>query len=164
VLSRGGMDGEVPSRGRPLRRLVEATASRRRSWALISAMTMAIVLPGPIAHASEPVSGYGNTTSTPTSTTPAPTTSTPTPTTPAPPPIREKEEPAKPKEQVTRPSHELEKPVEPDETNQVAAASAAPPVRRQLPFTGWDLRLELGLGALLIAAGTSILLIRRRRA
>jgi hypothetical protein len=115
----------------------------RVRWSPVAVVALAIALSAPAAVASEPLSGYGNTPSTSSTTTP-----------PAPPP--------EPSKETTSPSQENVKPTESDETNPVQAAREVPP--RQLPSTGYDLRGELGLGLLLVAAGAAILIVHRRKA
>lgn len=117
------------------------------------ALTMALVLPTTALAAGEGLSGYSKTTTTSTTTTPATTpttTSTPTPTTGTS-PSKESSTPTK----TTAP----EKTSEPATTSEPTTAKKA----TSLPFTGFDLRWTIGLGALLLAMGVSIVLAQRRQ-
>jgi hypothetical protein len=129
---------------------------RPRLWPLAGLVVLVMTTAVPTALAAESTSGYG-------STPPAPTTTTPpTPTT--------GEEPGRPKTNEpphtteTSPSKETTRPeevVRPEEAGEPAAAVARRP-HRTLPFTGFDIRLELALGVLLIAAGYPLLRLQLR--
>jgi hypothetical protein len=120
---------------------------------LVALLALALV-PG-AALAAEPTSGYGttSTSTTPTSgystTTPAPTT---TPTTPS---------------KGVAPSKEAEKPTSTTPASETAPAktSTAPTSEKAstLPFTGFDLRWDIGFGLLLMLTGFSIVLVQRRQ-
>ena len=115
------------------------------SLALLTAL--AIVVPG-TAVAAEPTSGYGTTTTTTTPTTPATTPST-TPSTgtlPA-------------KEAETPTPTTAEKEPEPAKTSSAPSKTKA----TTLPFTGFDLRWDIGLGLVLMGAGFSIVAVQRRQ-
>jgi hypothetical protein len=62
------------------------------------------------------------------------------------------------------PSKEAEKPATTTPAKEAAPATTASPTtsEKSLPFTGFDLRWDLGLGLLLIAAGLSIVVLQRR--
>jgi hypothetical protein len=67
----------------------------------------------------------------------------------------------------TAPSKESEKPsttptTEPAPTT-TPTTSESPEKAKTLPFTGFDLRWEIGLALLLIAAGASIVVLQRRQ-
>jgi uncharacterized surface anchored protein len=123
---------------------------------LLSAL--AIVVPG-TAFAAEPTTGYG-TTSTPTTTTP--TTSTPTTTTTT-------TTPATTPTTGTLPAKEAETPTSttPKTETTPAKASTAPTTSTEkattLPFTGFDLRWDIGLGLVLMGAGFLIVVMQRRQ-
>jgi hypothetical protein len=106
--------------------------------ALLTAL--AIMVPG-AAVAAEPTSGYGQTPST--------STTTPTPTT------------------GTLPAKEAEKPTPTTAEKEPAPAKASSEPSKAkattLPFTGFDLRWDLGLGVLLMGAGFSIVAVQRRQ-
>jgi len=145
------------ARGRPRRDdrgMLLATPPRL--WPLAALVVLMMTLTVPTALAAEPTSGYGGT--------------VPTPTTTAPPPPHTGKEPVRPETNerpyTTRatPSKETSRPEEvirPEEAGEPVAAVARKP-HRTLPFTGLDIRLELALGVLLIAAGYPLLRLRRR--
>jgi hypothetical protein len=112
-----------------------------RTWRRISilalvALALALV-PAVAVAAEEPTSGYGTT----------PTTTTKTNTSPS---------------QGVEPSKEAEKP-----TTSTPASEPAPATSTEkastLPFTGFDLRWDIGFGLLLMIAGFSIVLLQRRQ-
>jgi hypothetical protein len=157
--------------GRPRRNdreaLLEPSRLRSRLWPLAGLVVLVMTTTVPTALATEPTSGYGGTTTTSTTTTPPPPTSTTT----TPPPPTTGEEPARPETnehpETTRssPSEETTRPEEvtrPEEPVEHVAPVARKP-HRTLPFTGLDIRLELALGVLLIAAGYPLLRLQRRR-
>jgi cytoskeletal protein RodZ len=129
---------------------------RRLSILPLLALLALALIPG-AALAAEPTSGYGttSTSTTPTSgystTTPAPTT-TPTTTTPS---------------KGVAPSKEAEKPTSTTPASETAPAktSTTPTSEKAgtLPFTGFDLRWDIGFGLLLMLAGFSIVLVQRRQ-
>jgi hypothetical protein len=108
---------------------------------------LAIVGPG-TAGAAEPTTGYGQepkTTTTTTTATPPPTT---TPST------------------GTLPAKEAEKPATAEKATEPAKTSSAPTTTEKagtLPFTGFDLRWDIGIGLLLMGAGFSIVAVQRRQ-
>jgi hypothetical protein len=62
------------------------------------------------------------------------------------------------------PSKESEKPAATTPTSETApTTTTAPSTEKALPFTGFDLRWEIGLGLLLITGGLSIFLMQRRQ-
>jgi hypothetical protein len=139
------------------------TRARQSHCAVACLAALAMTPTVPTALATEPLSGYGPT--------------TPTPTTTAPPKPSAGNEPARaatnkrtpitgtaPSKETTRPEEVArpEEAVRPEEANKPVAAVAMKP-HRKLPFTGFDVRLELILGALLIAAGYPLLRLQRRR-
>lgn len=90
------------------------------------------------ALASEPTSGYTQT----------PTTSKSTPTT------------------GVSPSKETKPSTTPEPTTTVAPTTTTPatePKASTLPFTGFDLRWDIGFGVVLLGAGISILAMQRRQ-
>lgn len=123
-------------------------------------LMLALALAPGAALAAEPTTtGYTNTTPTTTGygqTTPTPTTptTTTTKTTPA---------------TGTLPSKESEKPTtstpstepSPEKTSSTPTTTTAK--SGTLPFTGFDLRWDIGLGLLLLAAGFSIVAMQRRQ-
>lgn len=119
---------------------------------LVLLAVLAIMVPG-TAVAAEPTSGYGQTPST--STTPPPAT---TPTTPA-------TTPATTPSTGTLPSKEAEKPATTEKEAEPAKTSSEPAKAKAttLPFTGFDLRWDIGLGLVLIGAGFSIVAVQRRQ-
>jgi hypothetical protein len=127
---------------------------------------LAVTLPD-TAIAAEPTSGY--TTSTATEPTSGYTTSTATPEPPKPEPPKVKT--------GTLPEHESKPEVErhppervPKTETSPAKPEAEPPPKlvvdpvkaSKLPFTGLDLRWELGVGLLLVGAGFSLVAAQRR--
>jgi cell division protein FtsN len=116
-------------------------AGSARAWrvltavSLVLALMLALVAPG-AAVAAEPTSKYNQEPGKPsTGTAPAKETTTPTTTTPT----------------TTTPT--------PTSTTAPATSEKA----RTLPFTGFDLRWDVGIGLLLIFAGVSIVLVQRRQ-
>jgi cytoskeletal protein RodZ len=116
---------------------------------------LALALAPGAALAAEPTSGYTTTTPPTTGTTPTtPATTTTTKTTPS---------------TGTLPSKEAEKPTtstpstepSPEKTSSTPTTTTAK--SGTLPFTGFDLRWDIGLGLLLIAAGFSIVVMQRRQ-
>jgi hypothetical protein len=61
------------------------------------------------------------------------------------------------------PSKESEKPTTTPASETAPTTTTAPSTEKALPFTGFDLRWEIGLGLLLIAGGLSIFLMQRRQ-
>jgi cytoskeletal protein RodZ len=158
---------DVMASSRP--RTVGAASMRRRSSSILRglsvlpvALLLALALAVPsTAVAAEPTSGYkteppkpGTTTVTTTTTTPA--TTTPATTTPATTPST-----------GTLPSKESEKPTTPAKEVAPAKASTTPTTTTEkastLPFTGFDLRWDIGFGLLLMGAGFSIVVAQRRQ-
>jgi hypothetical protein len=103
---------------------------------LAAALALALaLLPSAAIAASEPTAGYKT----------APTKPTTTPSS------------------GVAPSKE-EKPA--TSTNEPAPATSTAPASEKastLPFTGFDLRWDIGIGLLLIAAGVSIVVVQRRQ-
>jgi hypothetical protein len=115
------------------------------SVALLTAL--AILVPG-TALAAEPTSGYGQTPTTGTTPTTPATTPTTTPTT------------------GTLPAKEAETPTPTtaEKEPEPATTSSAPSkTKATLPFTGFDLRWDIGLGLVLMGAGFSIVAVQRRQ-
>jgi hypothetical protein len=106
-----------------------------RGLSTLVALLLALALAPGAAVAAEPTSGYTTTTTTPAATTPT--------TTPA---------------KGTLPSKEAEKPA-----SEPAPAKTPSPQSSTLPFTGFDLRWDVGFGLLLMAAGLSIVAVQRRQ-
>ena len=138
----------------PMRKGSSRILRRLSILPLVALLALALV-PG-AAVAAEPTSGYGttSTSTTPTSgygtTTPAPTTTTTTPS------------------KGVAPSKEAEKPSPTTPASETAASktSTTPTTSEKastLPFTGFDLRWDLGFGLLLMLAGFSIVLVQRRQ-
>ncbi len=112
---------------------------RGRSIALAVVAALALALAPAAALAAEPTSSY-------TTTTPKPTTTTTTPSSGA------------------LPSKESEKPASTTPASEPAASSTATtPKASTLPFTGFDLRWDIGFGLLLVVAGASIVAVQRRQ-
>lgn len=114
-------------------------------------LALAVLLPS-TAVAAEPATsgyGYGQEPNKPsTSTTPTTTTQTTT-TTP---------------KTGTLPSKESEKPTTPTSETEPEKASSSPTTKAStLPFTGFDLRWDIGFGVVLLGAGFSILAMQRRQ-
>ncbi len=107
-------------------------------------LALALALAPGAALAAEPTSGYG-TTSTATTPTSGYSTTTPTPTT-------------TPSKGVAPSKEEAEKP----KTTTTPASEVAPAKPSTLPFTGFDLRWDIGFGLLLMVAGLSIVVVQRR--
>ncbi len=138
----------------PMRKGSSRILRRLSILPLVALLALALV-PG-AAVAAEPTSGYGttSTSTTPTSgygtTTPAPTTTTTTPS------------------KGVAPSKEAEKPSSTTPASETAPTktSTTPTTSEKastLPFTGFDLRWDLGFGLLLMLAGFSIVLVQRRQ-
>jgi hypothetical protein len=101
-------------------------------------VVLALALVPATAAATEPTSSY-------TTTTPKPTTTT-TPSSGA------------------LPSKESEKPASTTPASEPAASSTSTtPKASTLPFTGFDLRWDIGFGLLLVVAGASIVAVQRRQ-
>jgi uncharacterized surface anchored protein len=113
---------------------------------------LAVLLPS-AAVAAEGTSGYGYnqepnkpSTTTTTTTSPATTTTTTTPKT------------------GTLPSKESEKPTTPSSQTEPEKTSSPTSTKAStLPFTGFDLRWDIGFGVVLLGAGFSILAMQRRQ-
>jgi cytoskeletal protein RodZ len=137
----------------PMRKGSSRIMRRLSILPLLALLALALV-PG-AAVAAEPTSGYGttSTSTTPTSgygtTTPTPTTTTTTPS------------------KGVAPSKEAEKPSSTTPASETAPAktSTTPTSEKAstLPFTGFDLRWDIGFGLLLMLAGFSIVLVQRRQ-
>jgi cytoskeletal protein RodZ len=138
----------------PMRKGSSRIMRRLSILPLVALLALALV-PG-AAVAAEPTSGYGttSTSTTPTSgygtTTPTPTTSTTTPS------------------KGVAPAKEAEKPSATTPASETAPAktSTTPTTGEKastLPFTGFDLRWDIGFGLLLMLAGFSIVLVQRRQ-
>ncbi len=152
---------DVMASSRP--RTVGAAPMRKGSSSVLRGLSflslvllMALALVPGAALAAEPTSGYGtpSTSTTPTSgytntsPTPTTTTSTTTPTT------------------GVAPSKEEEKPTSstPASETKPAKTSTTPTEKAStLPFTGFDLRWDIGFGLVLMAAGFSIVAVQRRQ-
>jgi hypothetical protein len=125
-------------------RTAEAATSGRRSFgslrgrSILSAVVvaLALALAPAAAMATEPTSSYTNTT-------PKPTTTPNSGTLPS----KESEKPA-----TTTPA-----------TEPAPSSSSATPKSSALPFTGFDLRWDIGFGLLLVVAGASIVAVQRRQ-
>lgn len=110
---------------------------RRLSILSLALMALALV-PAVAVAAEEPTSGYGTT----------PTTTTKTNTSPS---------------KGVEPSKEAEKPTTSTPASEPApTTSTAPEKASTLPFTGFDLRWDIGFGLVLSVAGFSIVLLQRR--
>jgi hypothetical protein len=116
-------------------------------------LALAVLLPSTAVAAEPGTSGYGygqepkkpSTSTTPTTTTPATTTTPKT---------------------GTLPSKESEKPTTPSSQTEPEKTSASPTTSTKastLPFTGFDLRWDIGFGVVLLGAGFSILAMQRRQ-
>jgi hypothetical protein len=132
---------------------------RRLSVVPIALLLAAALFVPSSAVAAESTSGYSQTVPTPKttpSTTPATTPTTPatTPTTGTSPSKEEKTTPEK-----TTPAAETS----PTSTTPTATTSASKEKASTLPFTGFDLRWSVGIGAVLIGAGLSLAFVERRR-
>jgi hypothetical protein len=146
---------DVMASSRP--RKADAASIRRgssgalRGFVIVPLVLLALALVPGVAVAAEPTTGYTTTTPTTTGysqTTPTTTTKTTTPST------------------GTLPSKEAEKPTSttPVAESAPAKTSTTPtPKASTLPFTGFDLRWDLGLGLLLMLAGFSIVTVQRRQ-
>jgi cell division septation protein DedD len=115
-------------------------------------LALAVLLPSTAIAAEPGTSGYGYGTQEPnkpsTSTTPTttPQTTTTTPKT------------------GTLPSKESEKPTTPTSETEPEKTSSSPTATAStLPFTGFDLRWDIGFGIVLLGAGFSILAMQRRQ-
>jgi hypothetical protein len=108
-----------------------------RRVSILALVLLALALVPAAALAAEPTSGYGTTPTTTTNTTPS---------------------------KGVEPSKEAEKPAATTPANEPApTSSAAPEKASTLPFTGFDLRWDIGFGLLLTIAGFSIVLLQRRQ-
>jgi cytoskeletal protein RodZ len=117
------------------------TSGSSRVWSRISIVALvalALALVPAVAVAAEPTSGYGTT----------PTTTTKTNTSPS---------------QGVEPSKEAEKPTTSTPASEPTTSTAPSSEKAStLPFTGFDLRWDIGFGLLLMIAGFSIVLLQRR--
>jgi hypothetical protein len=117
------------------------TDGSSRIWrriSIVALVLLALALVPAAAVAAEPTSGYGTT----------PTTTTKTNTSPS---------------NGVEPSKEAEKPTTSTPASEPAPTSTAAPEKAStLPFTGFDLRWDIGFGLLLTIAGFSIVLLQRR--
>jgi hypothetical protein len=162
---------DVMASSRP--RTVSAAPMRRGSSSfprglslLAAALLSVLALTVPSTAAAESTAGYGTTTTTTTTApstsgygqTPTTPTTTPTTTTPSTTPST-----------GTLPSKESEKPATtPTSETAPAKTSSTPttatsPKASTLPFTGFDLRWDIGFGLLLMGAGFSIVAMQRRQ-
>jgi cytoskeletal protein RodZ len=136
----------------PMRKGSSRSLRRLSILPLLALLALALV-PG-AAVAAEPTSGYG-TTSTSTTPTSGYGTTTPTTTTTTTP------------SKGVAPSKEAEKPTSTTPASETAPAktSTTPTSEKAstLPFTGFDLRWDIGFGLLLMLAGFSIVLVQRRQ-
>jgi hypothetical protein len=114
--------------------------SSRVRWIFLAALVVvALALVPTAAMAAEPTSSY-------TTTTPKPTTTSTTPSSGA------------------LPSKESEKPASTTPASEAAPSSTSTtPKASTLPFTGFDLRWDIGFGMLLVLAGASIIAVQRRQ-
>jgi hypothetical protein len=111
---------------------------RRISIVALVALALAFV-PAVAVAAEEPTSGYSTT----------PTTTTKTNTTPS---------------QGVEPSKEAEKPTTSTPASEPTTSTAPSSEKAStLPFTGFDLRWDIGFGLLLMIAGFSIVVLQRRQ-
>jgi uncharacterized surface anchored protein len=127
---------------------------RKLSVVPIALLLAAALLVPSSALAAEGTSGYSQTVPTPKTTTTTSTTPSTTPTTGTSPSKEEKTAPEK-----TTPTTETS----PTSTTPTATTSASKEKASTLPFTGFDLRWSIGIGALLLGAGVSLLFLERRR-
>jgi hypothetical protein len=144
----------------PMRR--GSSSIMRGLLTLPAVVLLALAFVPSAAVAAEPTTGYGTTTTTTTSTsgygTQEPNKPATTPTTPATTPST-----------GTLPSKEQEKPAStPANETAPAKTSTTPttttsPQSSTLPFTGFDLRWDIGFGLLLMIAGFSIVAVQRRQ-
>jgi hypothetical protein len=121
-------------------RTAEIGSSGKGARSILSALlvVLALALVPATAAAAEPTSSY-------TTTTPKPTTTT-TPSSGA------------------LPSKESEKPASTTPASEPAASTTSTtPKASTLPFTGFDLRWDIGFGLLLVVAGASIVAVQRRQ-
>lgn len=110
-------------------------SSSRRLWALPVILLLAAMLLPSSALASEPTSGYTQT----------PTTAKTTPSS------------------GTSPSKETKTATTPTTAVAPVTTTATTPKASTLPFTGFDLRWDIGFGVVLLGAGISILAMQRRQ-
>lgn len=133
----------------------KGSSSVLRGLSLLSlVLLMALAFAPGAAFGAEPTSGYGTTTSTtPTSgytnTSPTPTTTSTTTPSKGVAPSKEEEKPTS-----TTPASETK----PEKTSTTPTEKAS-----TLPFTGFDLRWDIGFGLVLMAAGFSIVVMQRRQ-
>jgi hypothetical protein len=117
-------------------------------------LVLAVLLPSTAVAAEPSTTGYGysqepnkpSTSTTPTTTTTPATTTAP--------------------KTGTLPSKESEKPTTPTSEAEPEKTSATPTTSTKattLPFTGFDLRWDIGFGVVLLCAGFSILAMQRRQ-
>jgi hypothetical protein len=154
---------DVMASSRP--RNAHAASTRGRSSRVLRGLsTIPLVLLltlafAPGVAAAEETANYGTPPTTPTTTPTTPTTPATTPTTAATTPST-----------GTLPSKEAEKPAtttpstepSPEKTSSTPTTTS-PAKSSTLPFTGFDLRWDIGLGLLLLAAGFSIVAMQRRQ-
>jgi len=160
---------DVMASSRPL--TAGAALNRRRSSRLLHGLAMLPVLlaltlalaPG-VAAAAEPTSGYTTPSTTTTSTEPTTGYTTPSTTTTAKTEIKPSTTPTKTTPSTgTLPSKESEEPKTTPASEPAASNTSTTPKSSTLPFTGFDLRWDIGFGLLLLVAGFSIVAIQRRQ-
>ncbi len=122
-----------------------------RGLVMLIAAVLALALAPGAAVAAEPTSGYTTTTTTTSGygTEPnKPSTTTTPKTTPS---------------TGTLPSKESEKPASEPAASKTSTTPTTSTKASTLPFTGFDLRWDIGFGLLLIVAGFSIVAVQRRQ-
>jgi uncharacterized surface anchored protein len=134
--------------------------------ALPAVLVLALALtPGVAAAATEePTSGYTTPSTTTTSTEPTSGYTTPSTTTTAKSEIKPSTTPTTTSPSTgTLPSKESEEPKTTPVSEPAASNTSTTPKSSTLPFTGFDLRWDVGFGLLLLVAGFSIVAIQRRQ-
>jgi hypothetical protein len=137
-----------------------------RGLTLLPALLVLALAPGVAAAATEPTSGYTTPSTTTTSTEPTSSYTTPSTTTTAKSEIKPSTTPTTTTSPSTGtlPSKESEEPKKTTPASEPAASNTSTtPKSSTLPFTGFDLRWDVGFGLLLLVAGFSIVGIQRRQ-
>jgi uncharacterized surface anchored protein len=131
---------------------------------VLPALLMLALAPGVAAAATEPTSGYTTPSTTTTSTEPASSYPTPGTTTTAKSEAKPSTTPTTTSPSTgTLPSKESEEPKTAPASEPAASNASTTPKSSTLPFTGFDLRWDIGFGVLLLVAGFSIVAVQRRQ-
>ena len=152
-------------------RTADAASNRRgssRLWRGLATLPVVLVLGlalvPDVALAAEPTSGYTTPSTTTTSEEPKSTYTAPNTTTTGKSETKPATTPTTTPSTGTLPSKESEEPKTTTPASEPAASNTSTtPKSSTLPFTGFDLRWDIGFGLLLLVAGFSIVAVQRRQ-